>query len=301
MQGSATILFAACVAIAGCRTLSPTNSSEVVSIPAGPGQCIERNIHLRAAVSELYNKNNNYCFADDHCFNRASAMTGQVAKMLKGTTDLRGPDGKWCDDTAASGGSPGEPNWKTCDDLAFKVMVRYTGGKWSYHVASAFKVCDGSGQANLVVIDPIGKDLTERSATNWCDGWAHGPWTWGTVSAVVPSKTTCQILPATRVSYDPFLHTDPFNEHELSNLLCALASHTAELCRTGGRSPFPEGCGGPDTDGDGVPDALDMCPFSPPDVVVEYCSKSRLGCGPNEKVFDPDVHWWESDDWHYEY
>src|SRR6185503_6293312 len=86
-----------------------------------PKDCVPRNVYGKVAANEYFNKCRNYCFADDLCFDRAAAMLGTLNKQCG--LDIRGADGKWC-------GPFVPPNSTgTCDDLAYKVIIRYPAGE----------------------------------------------------------------------------------------------------------------------------------------------------------------------------
>jgi hypothetical protein len=242
----------------------------------GEATCIPRNLYGQVAAGEYYNECRNYCFADDHCFDRASAMLGAMNDACD--KDLRGPDGAWCDEF-------NPPNSTgTCDDLVYKVVIRYPAGEtWTYHIATLVNTCEDG----LCMIDPIGQPggsptTTCRSAEDWCDAFAHGDTVvWADTDNLPPAGTVyCEIVPGDQEYFDDDSVVDPTDGPAIDGVCRSLEVHVASLCAAG-RQPFPPGCG-MDRDNDGVPDAYDECPDSPAGADVDYCDPARLGCADDE-------------------
>jgi hypothetical protein len=243
----------------------------------GEGEaCVPRSLYGKVAASEYYNTCRNYCFADDHCFDRATAMLGELDGAC--TPDLRGDDGTWCGEL-----SPPD-SVGTCDDLVYKVIIRYPAGDdWSYHIASLVKTCEDG----LCTIDPIGQPgssptTTCRSAADWCSTWAHGHTVeWSDTASQPPAgKVYCEIAPGNQEYWNDSSVADPTNGGTVTAVCKSLSDHVTGLCARG-KTPFPAGCG-VDSDGDGIPDKWDKCPNSPADADVDYCSADRLGCADDE-------------------
>jgi hypothetical protein len=246
----------------------------------GRNDCVELNDYMHAAYRELYNKCRNYCFADDHCYNRAVMMLARTATIA--APDLRGPDGKWCAPEDVGTGRK-EPDTASCDDLAFKVYVRYASGSWSYHIASFIKKCEPDNKFSFCGIDPISKDLRCRTPEAWCKAWAHNPINWADADdAPTGGKDTCEVGPATQHWYPSASYADPLEMVKTDGIERELRTHTEGLCAAG-REPFPAGCDR-DKDDDGVPDALDKCASTPAAVraSVNYVTAARLGCAETE-------------------
>ncbi len=249
---------------------------EALETCAGPMDCIPRNLYGQVAADEYYNTCRNYCYADDHCYDRATAMLGELDNAC--SLDLRGPDGQWCDefDPPNSVGS--------CDDLVFKVIIRYpSGGSWSYHIATVVKTCEDG----LCTIDPIGAPggsptTTCRSPSDWCSAWAHGDTVVWHDTATTPSAGSvyCELAPGDQEYWSDTSVADPTDGGTITNVCKDLSDHVTALCARG-KAPFPAGCG-TDSDGDGIPDQWDKCPNSPANADVDYCDPDRLGCAAGE-------------------
>jgi hypothetical protein len=244
----------------------------------GGGDCIPRNLYGQIAAGQYFNECRNYCYADDHCFDRATAMLAELNNAC--VPDLRGPDGKWCGELVPP------DSIGTCDDLVYKVIIRYPAGDdWTYHIASVVKTCEDG----LCSIDPIGAPggsptTTCRSPEDWCSAWAHGHTVeWHDTEDMPPAgKVYCEIAPGSQEFWDDSSVADPTDETTVTNVCKALSDHVAGLCARG-KTPFPAGCG-VDSDGDGIPDKWDKCPNSPPGADVDYCDPARLGCADDEVV-----------------
>jgi len=251
---------------------------ETCEVGEGGEACVPRSLYGKVAAGEYYNKCRNYCFADDHCYDRATAMLGELDRAC--TPDLRGGDGKWCGEF-----NPAD-SVGTCDDLVYKVIIRYPAGdKWSYHIASLVKTCEDG----LCAIDPIGAPgnaptTTCRSAADWCSAWAHGHTVeWKDTANKPPAgKVYCEIAPGNQEFWDDTSVADPTNAGTVTTVCKSLSDHVTKLCARG-ESPFPAGCG-IDSDGDGIPDKWDKCPNSPANADVDYCSAERLGCAEGEVI-----------------
>jgi len=242
----------------------------------GGGNCIPRNLYGQIAAGEYYNECRNYCFADDHCFDRATAMLGSLNDAC--VPDLRGPDGKWCGELVPPDSTG------TCDDLVYKVIIRYPAGDdWTYHIATVVKTCENG----LCSIDPIGAAGTSptttcRTPAEWCTAWAHGHTVeWHDTNDKPPAgKVYCEIAPGNQKYWSDSSVADPTDGTTVTNVCKDLSTHVAGLCARG-KTPFPAGCG-TDSDGDGIPDKWDKCPNSAPGADVDYCDPARLGCAEGE-------------------
>ncbi|MEM6992803.1 MAG: hypothetical protein AAF721_19970 [Myxococcota bacterium] len=245
----------------GCRDACEPNAT-----------CVPRNLYGKAAAGNYFNECANYCHADDGCYNRATTMLGAVDALCE--ADLRGPDGAWCSELAVTAGG--------CDDLVYKVVIRYPAGSaWSYHIASAVETCE----EGLCVIDPLAppdQSPTTNciSPADWCDNWAHHenltP-VWDDTDRQPPAGSAyCELAPGNQVGWRDAYTADPTNPRDVEDACDELTGHVANLCALG-RQPFPPGCDR-DADGDGVPDQYDQCPNSPAGVEVDYCDPDNLGC-----------------------
>ena len=256
----------------------PDLPEDVCELPTceGPGDCVPRNLYGEIAAGEYFNECRNYCHADDHCFDRATAMLGSLVGACD--LDLRGPDGEWCDELDPPDTTGG------CDDLVYKVVIRYPAGEsWTYHIATLVKTCEDG----LCVIDPLappdGAPTTQcMSAAEWCEAHAHGDdIEWGDTDDLPPAGTVyCEIVPGDQQYWDDDSVADPTDTDVVDNVCKTLSDHVAKLCAEG-HKPFPPGCG-MDADGDGIPDDYDKCPNSPPGSDVDYCDPMRLGCADGE-------------------
>lgn len=254
---------------------------ELPSCEAERNDCIPKALYHKSAANEYYNECRNYCYADERCYDRATAMLGELDTQC--TPDLRGADGKWCGEF-----NPADKTG-TCDDLVFKVVIRYpTGAGWSYHIATMVNTCE-DGQC---MIDPIGDPSKAPTTTcvspqDWCKRFAKGNtpvWT-DTDDQPPAGKVYCEIVPAAQGDYRDISQADPTDAPTLGGVCKKLEDHVANLCAAG-KSPFPPGCG-KDKDGDGIPDDYDLCPNSAPGATVDYCDPKRLGCAAGEVPAGP--------------
>lgn len=251
---------------------------EMPSCPELDGRqdCVPKDVYHKVAAGEYFNTCRNYCYADEDCFDRATAMLGAVDSAC--SLDLHGPDGKWC------GAFTPPDSTGTCDDLVYKVVIRYpSGGNWNYHIATMVTTCE-DGQC---MIDPIGKPENSPTTScvspqDWCKSWAHGDTVeWHDTDDLPPKgKVYCEIVPANQRSWRNGSVSDPTDAATIGKVCKALEDHVKDLCDDG-KSPYPIGCG-KDRDGDGIPDDYDKCPDSKPGAVVSYCDPKRLGCADDE-------------------
>lgn len=253
-------------------------SFEMPSCPELDGRqdCVPKDVYHKVAAGEYFNTCRNYCYADEHCYDRATAMLGALDSAC--SLDLHGPDAKWC--------GPFTPpdSTGTCDDLVYKVVIRYPdGGDWTYHIATMVTTCE-DGQC---MIDPIGKPASSPTTScvspqDWCKAWAHGDTVeWHDTNDLPPKgKVYCEIVPGDQRSWRNGSVSDPTDAGTVGRVCKALEDHVKDLCDDG-KSPYPIGCG-KDRDGDGIPDDYDKCPDSKPGAVVSYCDAKRLGCAADE-------------------
>jgi hypothetical protein len=234
--------------------------------------------YMRAAAKELHSDDRNYCYADDLCFHRASAMLAKIVEHSRNNPDLRGSDREWCNVAQLPKLSRDMGMSSDCDDLAAKVVILYPPkGKWGYHIATAVKTNKG-----WMTIDPIGSNLKPMTPYEWCEAWAHSRWDVGNAAGPRSMDSAiCQLVPGNQNDYSDFRFFDIYEASHLGVVQKHLAEHACSL-RKSGRTPSR--ASGPDRDFDGIPDQEDLCPDTPAGQVdtVEYCNSAKYGCGAGE-------------------
>jgi hypothetical protein len=276
-----SLLFgSAFIGVVSCKTSSsPVMSDSELAFASDP-RSVDLHNYLRAAAAELHSKDRNYCFADDMCYNRATAMLFKIKSLSRNNPDLRGPDKTWCladEMPVLSKTGRLSARSKDCDDLAAKVVLRYpAGAAWSYHIATAVKTDKG-----WMTVDPIGSDLSPRTPSEWCDAWAHGSWEVGDSDDYPSTAAICELAPGNQNDFTNGVLFDPYVASDATGVKRELADHACALRDQG---EIPSAPYGTDRDHDGIPNKEDLCPDTPSNKLksVEYCNQTRYGCAKGE-------------------